>query len=212
MQFDFDQYSIEVPGKGSTVVNGRAEKSWALLGPSGCGKSTFLRSLCGFWPSQGRFLMGGVEQSNLSPQERGLALMSQKGGLFGGQTVLENLLFALSHRPQFKDYAAELKRERALQRLSQINLLPLASKLVDDLSGGEARRIALLRALLSEPRALLLDEPFTGLDSKSKESTMHFFKDFVLSQEVYFVLVTHDASEVDFFQLKRVEYSKCIEV
>ena len=169
-----------------------------LLGPSGCGKTTLLRLVAGLEPLQhGRISLGerivadAGAGTSLPPEARGVGLMFQDYALFPHLTVLENVLFGVPrHRRDRHDWARSA--------LEGAGLADQAASYPHTLSGGQQQRAALLRALAPEPRILLLDEPFSGLDVtlrvQIREETLGLLKE----TGVTILMVTHDPEEAMF--------------
>ena len=134
-----------------------------LMGPSGCGKSSLLGALAGVLPPRGPIRLEGDIRlgerllTSLPPQTRRIGMLFQDDLLFAHLTVAENLMFGMP--ATLKGAAA--RRAKALDTLAEVALVDQADKLPGALSGGQRARVSLLRALLAEPRALLLDEPFS---------------------------------------------------
>ena len=140
-----------------------------LLGPSGCGKTTLLRVAAGVErQNSGRVLLDGLEVSGPSgyvpPEKRGIGLMFQDFALFPHLTILENVAFGLSELDR-----SEAQRE-ARSALQRVGLLDYAKAYPHILSGGEQQRVALARAIAPRPSVLLMDEPFSGLDQRLRDS------------------------------------------
>jgi putative spermidine/putrescine transport system ATP-binding protein len=132
-----------------------------LLGPSGCGKTTILRMIAGHdSPTMGEVLIDGENVVGSAPVERGTAMMFQSYALFPHLSCAENVAFNLKVRGVGKVE----RRERALEMLARVQMASLANRLPAQLSGGQQQRIALARALITNPRVLLLDEPLSALD------------------------------------------------
>lgn len=166
----------------------------ALFGASGVGKTTLLRCIAGLeQPEQGSIVVRGetwldsAARLNLPPQQRRVGYMFQDYALFPNMTVRGNLEFALRK-------GADQKRINELLELMALG--ELQHRKPDSLSGGQKQRVALARALISEPRLLLLDEPFSALDAEMR-SRLH---DEILRLQKHFgittVIVSHDVSEV----------------
>src|SRR5690554_1250266 len=134
-----------------------------ILGPSGCGKTTILQSIGGFIKIDGgEIILDGKNIENLEPEERTIATVFQSYGLFPHKTVIENIIYGLKFRKyNKKDAIIEGKK-----MLEILNLKGYENKKVTELSGGEQQRVALGRALIVKPKLLLLDEPFSNLDTK----------------------------------------------
>ena len=164
----------------------------ALLGPSGAGKSTLLKIAAGLEPpDQGSVWFNGQDITGLAPERRGFALMFQDFALFPHLNVLDNVAFGLVEQG-IKRPAA---RARAAAMLSRFGLAEHAQQRVWTLSGGEQQRVGLARALITAPRALLLDEPFSALDAELRQSLRHEFRQHIAAAGVATLLVTHDEQE-----------------
>jgi putative spermidine/putrescine transport system ATP-binding protein len=164
----------------------------ALLGPSGSGKSTVLRMIAGLLePSSGEIHIAGTNVTHLPPQKRNLGLVFQSYALFPNMTVFENVAFPL----QVRKWAKAKIRERVEEMLDLVGLSHRAKYLPEHLSGGERQRVALARALAFHPPLLLLDEPFSALDAKVRESLRRFLKEIQKSTGVTTLMVTHDQAE-----------------
>ncbi len=174
--------SLRVPA-GETV---------ALLGASGSGKSTLLKIAAGLEaPDAGTVWFDGVDITALPPEQRGFALMFQDFALFPHLNVLDNVAFGLVEQRVRKAEA----RARARALLQRFGLGAHADSRVWTLSGGEQQRVALARALITQPRALLLDEPFSALDATLREQLRSEFRERILEAGMAAILVTHDEAE-----------------
>ncbi|MCB1808111.1 MAG: ATP-binding cassette domain-containing protein [Candidatus Competibacteraceae bacterium] len=166
-----------------------------LMGPSGCGKSTLLAYLCGTLPAsiqaRGSVRLGSRELTALPPEQRRLGILFQDDLLFPHLSVADNLAFALSPRlRQRRERQARI--EAALQ---DAELTGFGARDPATLSGGQRARIALLRTLLAEPEALLLDEPFAKLDSATKTRFRDFVFEHARARQLPTLLVTHDPAD-----------------
>ena len=164
----------------------------SLLGPSGCGKTTVLRMVAGFVvPHAGRVLLRGQDVTATPPHRRQVALVFQNFALFPHLSSFENIAFGLRRRGVAK---ADIAR-RVGALIASMQLDGLAERLPAQLSGGQQQRVAIARALAVEPAVVLLDEPFSSLDAKLRESTRYELR--ALQQQFGFtaILVTHDQSE-----------------
>ena len=169
-----------------------AGETVALLGPSGSGKSTLLKIIAGLeTPDAGSVWMDGQDISPLPPERRGFALMFQDFALFPHLSVLDNVAFGLVEQRVPK----ALARARALAMLTLFGLADHARQKVWTLSGGEQQRVALARALITNPRALLLDEPFSALDAELRSKLQQEFRERISSAGMATLLVTHDEAE-----------------
>lgn len=168
-----------------------------LMGPSGCGKSSLLAALAGVLPASGPFrlegdvTLGARRLTQLPPQARRIGMLFQDDLLFDHLTVAENLMFGMP--ASVKGHRA--RREKVVAALAQVELTTQADKLPGALSGGQKARVSLLRALLAEPEALLLDEPFSRLDKPLRAA----FRALVFAQikalAIPAILVTHDEDD-----------------
>jgi iron(III) transport system ATP-binding protein len=165
-----------------------------LLGPSGCGKTTLLRIAAGIERAQsGRVLIDGLEMAGpkafVPPERRGVGLMFQDFALFPHLTIIENVAFGLK----------ALKRADALaeaaKALSRVGLARYAQAYPHALSGGEQQRVALARAIVPRPQVMLMDEPFSGLDQRLRESVREETLALLKETRATSMLVTHDSTE-----------------
>ena len=164
----------------------------ALLGPSGSGKSTLLAIVAGLQqPLGGSVWFDGRDITQLPPEQRRFALMFQDFALFPHLNVLDNVAFGLVEQRMVKVHA----RSKALEMLALLGLADHARHKVWHLSGGEQQRVALARALITQPRALLLDEPFSALDADLRASLRDEFKTRIQAAGMPTLLVTHDEQE-----------------
>ena len=165
-----------------------------LLGPSGSGKTTLLRLAAGLEaPRHGRILLNDQEISgprgSVPPERRGVGLMFQDFALFPHMTVFENVRFGLT---ALTDEDAEREARAALERVGLANY---AHQYPHALSGGEQQRVALARALAPRPSVLLMDEPFSGLDSRLKDTVRDQTLAILRETRATALVVTHDAEE-----------------
>lgn len=164
----------------------------ALLGPSGSGKSTLLAIVEGLQqPLGGSVWFHGQDITRVPPEQRRFALMFQDFALFPHLNVLDNVAFGLVEQRLGKPKA----RVKALEMLTLFGLAEHARHRVWHLSGGEQQRVALARALITQPRALLLDEPFSALDADLRTSLRDEFKARIQAAGMATLLVTHDELE-----------------
>lgn len=168
----------------------------SVVGSSGSGKSSLLKFLCGILPSDitaaGVVRMGDEDLSALPPQSRRLGLLFQDPLLFPHLDVAGNVLFGLRAGGAHKE-----RLQRAADALASLGLEGLGRRDPATLSGGQQARVALLRVLLAEPRALLLDEPFRSLDDANRERVRELVFAEARRRGLPTLLVTHDQSDVD---------------
>lgn len=171
----------------------RASEILCLLGPSGSGKTTLLRIAAGLEPVRsGRVLLNDRPISGsttLPPEKRGIAYMFQDFALFPHLTVAENVMFGLSSLPR-----ADCRRA-AYAALERVGLTEFADRHPDKLSGGQQQRVALARALAPRPGVILMDEPFSGLDARLKDSVRADTLRILRETRATALIVTHDADE-----------------
>jgi spermidine/putrescine transport system ATP-binding protein len=165
---------------------------FSMLGPSGCGKTTTLRMIAGFeQPTSGRILLHGEDVSRTPPHKRDVNTVFQNYALFPHMSVFDNVAFGLRNR---KVGAAEVKR-RVTDVLEVVRLPEFAQRRPNQLSGGQQQRIALARALVNMPKALLLDEPLGALDLKLRQVMQLELKRIQREVGITFIFVTHDQEE-----------------
>ena len=141
-----------------------------LLGPSGCGKTTTLRILGGFTkPDSGQVFFDGEDITNLPPNKRQLNTVFQKYALFPHMNIEENIAFGLKIKGKSRDYI----RDKIRYALKLVNMDGYEKRDVTSLSGGQQQRIAIARAIVNEPRVLLLDEPLGALDLKLRQGMQY---------------------------------------
>ncbi|WP_225547506.1 ABC transporter ATP-binding protein [Chromobacterium violaceum] len=169
-----------------------AGETLALLGPSGCGKSTLLKMIAGLErPDGGALAFDGEDLARLPPERRGFALMFQDFALFPHLDALGNVMFGLIEQGVSKRDAAK----RAQAMLARVGLAEHGARKVWTLSGGEQQRVALARALVTRPRLLLLDEPFSSLDADLRRLLQREFRELLREAGIPAIIVTHDRDE-----------------
>ncbi len=164
----------------------------ALLGPSGCGKTTTLRMVAGFdVPTQGRVVLGDRDVTADPPEKRSCGMVFQHYALFPHLTVAQNVAFGLEMRGHSR---AEIDR-RVTEILDRVGLSALGKRHPRQLSGGQQQRTALARALVINPRVLLLDEPLANLDAKLREEMRFYVRSLQREFHTTTLYVTHDQAE-----------------
>ena len=163
-----------------------------LLGPSGCGKTTTLRILGGFEsPDKGQVIFDGQDITHLPPNKRNLNTVFQKYALFSHMSVSENIAFGLKISGKSDAYI----KDKIRYALKLVNLEGYENRLPDSLSGGLQQRIAIARAIVNEPRLLLLDEPLGALDLKLRQDMQYELIRLKNELGITFIYVTHDQEE-----------------
>ena len=170
----------------------RENEFLTLLGPSGCGKTTTLRIIGGFEePTKGTVLFEEKDITEVPPYERQINTVFQKYALFPHLDVYDNIAFGLKIKKVPRDEIS--KRVKEMLRL--VNLQGFENRTIDSLSGGQQQRIAIARALVNEPKVLLLDEPLGALDLKLRKDMQIELKNMQKRLGITFIYVTHDQEE-----------------
>jgi spermidine/putrescine transport system ATP-binding protein len=165
---------------------------FSILGPSGSGKTTTLRLIAGFeTPDSGSVVLGGVEVTHLPPENRDVNTVFQNYALFPHLTIEQNVAYPL----QMKKVKEADIRSRVNQALELVEMSGFENRLPHQLSGGQRQRIALARALVGNPKVLLLDEPLGALDLRLRQQMQHVLTTIQERLGITFVYVTHDQSE-----------------
>ncbi len=184
-----EDVSLEVP----------AGRIMTLLGPSGCGKTTVLRLVAGFERLDGGQIEIGdalVAGPNLHrpPEQRRIGMVFQDYAIFPHLSVADNVSFGLNGRSQRRE-----RQARVAAMLDFVGLADLGGRMPHELSGGQQQRVALARALAPEPRALLLDEPFSNLDAALRAEVRTEVRELLRQSGTTTIFVTHDQEEALFF-------------
>ena len=163
-----------------------------LLGPSGCGKTTTLRIIGGFEkPDKGQVIFDGEDITNTPPNKRQLNTVFQKYALFTHMSIAENIAFGLKIKGRSKSYIDD----KIKYALKLVNLDGFENRSVDSLSGGQQQRIAIARAIVNEPKLLLLDEPLGALELKLRQDMQYELIRLKNELGITFIYVTHDQEE-----------------
>ncbi len=190
LKFDDFEFRIDeliIPEKGVT----------AILGSSGSGKTTFLKTLIGLYqPVDWTWTFKGELLSSFDIGERRLGVVFQSYDLFPHLTAEENINLVLNARHSGEKDRLEVNK-KVKQYMQQLNLESCRKTVANNLSGGEKQRVALLRALVSNPRILLLDEPFTAFDVDLRSEARMIVKDLLKELDIPVYLITHDKEDVD---------------
>jgi len=169
----------------------------ALVGPSGCGKTTLLHCITGLVaPTSGRVQVDGVDVSHKKTHERGIGIMMQDQPLYEHLSVEQNIAFPLRARGK--------KKQDVSQLLEQLELADIAKQKVSSCSGGERRRVAFGRAIVTKPNVLLLDEPFISLNEELRNS----MRERIAKENVSTLLVTHNFEDASMLCDRVIELEK----
>ena len=171
------------------------EEIFALLGASGCGKTTTLRLIAGFEKADSgtitiENLLLDDSHTYIPPETRGIGFVFQDYALFPDKNVLENAAFGLSRKIRKKQ-----RHANAMDTLERVGIAHLHARMPHHLSGGEQQRVALARSLATQPKLLLLDEPFSSLDAGLRQATREEVRDLLKGAGITVILVTHDQEE-----------------
>jgi phospholipid/cholesterol/gamma-HCH transport system ATP-binding protein len=171
----------------------------AIMGPSGTGKTTLMRLITGqIKPDKGRVLFDGLEVPHLSRRElykarRRMGMLFQNGALLTDMDVFENVAFPLREHTKLPE---TLLRHLVLTKLQSVGLRGAARLMPGELSGGMARRVALARAMATDPEVLIYDEPFTGLDPISMGMIVRLVRQMNYALGITSIVVSHDVEEL----------------
>jgi thiamine transport system ATP-binding protein len=192
--------------RGVSLQVARGERV-ALHGPSGCGKTTLLLAIAGLVPvTRGHVVLDGHDVTGVPTHRRGVGVVFQDNQLFPHFNVAENVAYSLR-------VAGVPKRERsprAAEWLARVGLVGFDSRSVDELSGGEAKRVALVRTLMSSPSVVLLDEPLTGLDEVLHHQLLDDLRSLFDELHTTVVVVTHDRAEGAALAHRSVEFAQLL--
>lgn len=194
----FEQFQVYLDDRPLTsALNTRVEggQILTLMGPSGCGKSSLLLAMAGHahapLSTQGKVLIDSQDVTELPAYQRKIGLLFQDDLLFPHLNVTQNLLFALP-----ENISREKQHQQVAQALDKTDMSAFSSRYPDELSGGQRARISLLRTLLSRPRAVALDEPFSKLDKSLRQQFRQWVFGELQQANIATLLVTHDEDDV----------------
>ncbi|MDB3916735.1 ATP-binding cassette domain-containing protein [Alphaproteobacteria bacterium] len=173
----------------------------SLLGPSGCGKTTLLKLASGIEKIQkGEIKLNNQtissRDTHLSPDKRGIGYVFQDCALFPHLTISQNIFFGMDKKEE------QLQTKKIQQLMDEVNLSNFSDKYPHELSGGQQQQVALIRAMASDPQIILLDEPYSNLDSRLKEKIRDQMLHILRENNISALLVTHDPEEAMFMSDK----------
>lgn len=172
------------------------QKGLFLTGASGCGKTTLLRMIAGFDRDYtGNIVIDGQTMTEkITPHERNIAIVFQEPTLWNHMTIRKNLMYGMAQ-----------KDEKAVQQIAEkLEIAGLLDRYPEEISGGQAKRASLARALLADKKYLLLDEPLSNVDRKTKDIILDFLSEEVIGKKSV-IYVTHDAEEIERVKLDVLE-------
>ncbi len=185
----------------ATLAVDRAEVV-ALLGPSGSGKTTLLRVISGILrPDSGSIWIGANNITSLPSHQRGVGMVFQDNQLFPHMSTIDNVAYGL----RVAGVGKAERHDRGAAWLDRVGLAGFEGRNVTELSGGEAKRVALARTLATEPSVVLLDEPLTGLDRELHDRLATQLAQLLVEHSITAVLVTHDPAEADVVASRSVQ-------
>lgn len=163
-----------------------------MLGASGCGKTTTLKLLGGFLKAdRGEIVVDGLKLNALPPEQRPVSTVFQSYALFPHMTVLKNVVYGL----KFQGIPPKEARGKGMEYLELVGLSGAANSRIQEISGGQQQRVALVRALIKNPKVLLLDEPLSNLDAKLRVKMREEIKQLQRRFRITMIFVTHDQEE-----------------
>lgn len=198
-----DRFSVDIEcsfDKGVLVIQGE----------SGAGKTTVLNCVSGLKkPDQGKVIIEGEvvfdEHTNIPVRKRNIGYLFQNYAIFPNMTVGKNVVYGIKNKEEYRDRA---KRQELLDYAEYImetfQITHLQERYPTNISGGEKQRVALARAIVTQPKLLLLDEPFSALDVKTKEVVYEEFASFKKTLGIPTILITHDPKESELFADQRI--------
>ncbi|GAA0779840.1 ATP-binding cassette domain-containing protein [Roseibium denhamense] len=192
-----DSVTLALNGKSLLTIDSliKPGEILTIMGESGSGKSSLLDFVAGFlrpdFSASGRIILHGRDLTRLPPQQRQIGLMFQSPLLFPHMSVLQNLLYALPAEVK----GGKHRQELAEAALRDVGLDGFGGRDPATLSGGQQTRVALMRTLLADPKALLLDEPFSSLDKMRRSDIRQLVFKIARQRELPVLLVTHDMED-----------------
>jgi molybdate/tungstate transport system ATP-binding protein len=188
----------EAPGAAfalrSVCVAVKSNQYAVLMGRTGCGKTSLLEIICGLRaPTSGRVFLDGVDVTDWEPRERAIGYVPQDLALFPAMRVREQLAFS----PRMRGRWNSEEQERMLALADRLSIKPLLDRTPEGLSGGERQRVALGRALMAQPKVLLLDEPLSALDEGMRGEVIALLKSLQREFNLGVLHVTHSSSEAE---------------
>jgi thiamine transport system ATP-binding protein len=168
----------------------------AIVGASGAGKSTLLNLIAGFeFANSGQIWLNGQNHTDSQPHLRPVSMLFQENNLFNHLTVEQNIILGL--QPKLK--ISKVQQQQVLNIAEKVGLIPFLTRLPDQLSGGQKQRVALARCMLRDKPILLLDEPFSALDTALRQEMLQLLQQICQEKQLTLLMVTHQPQEVSQF-------------
>jgi len=190
LTYDYEQQNINSHYDFSCDI--KQNEIVGIIGESGSGKSTLLDLIAGFLtPISGDIIFEGKNISSLNAEDKPITTLFQKYNTFEHLSVIKNVLLGISTslKPKEKDLF------EAKEILKEVGLEGFEDKLASELSGGQSQRVALARSLIRKKPILLLDEPFSGLDLKTRTKMLDLVKEISRKRKLYTIMVTHEIND-----------------
>ena len=193
INLSFDNKDLEIMILRNLSLTVKEGDFVAITGASGSGKTSLLRVICGLEsPKEGEIILDHSiifnKEISIPTEKRNIGLVSQEKVLFPHMNTRKNIEFGISKRKDKNELSNEIMEKLKIQKLSE--------KYPYQLSGGESQRVALARSIVMKPKLLLLDEPFSGLDTKLKTKIYPEIKSILNDNKITCLMVTHDLTEV----------------
>ncbi|MFN3696274.1 MAG: ATP-binding cassette domain-containing protein [Pseudobdellovibrio sp.] len=191
LAYERDSFKLEIP-----FLEFKYNSFNVIIGPSGAGKTTLFNLIIGLLHDERwSFMIDGEELVQKPIEKRQLGVVFQNYELFPHLSAQDNILIVMKSRNNYNAETVQLLDQYKLQ----LNLDKCWYTLAENLSGGEKQRVALLRAVMSQPKLLLLDEPFSALDENNRNESRQLIKKFVTDLKLTTLLITHDQKDVEIF-------------
>jgi len=197
LKYKLGNFSIDIP-----YLDCADRKVNVIMGPSGSGKTTLLNIFLGIYQPVGwSWVIDGTEMSMLAINERQLGIVFQGNDLFPHLTAEDNIKLVMQARNNWTGFS----REQLYKYQDSLSLEKCWRTKAENLSGGEKQRVALLRAIMSKPRMLLLDEPFSALDQDLKEESRALVSRVMEALDIPTILITHDSHDLEAFKGRLIQ-------
>ena len=211
IKLSFDNKDLEIMVLRNLSLSVKEGDFIAITGASGSGKTSLLRSICGLEsPKEGQIILDNSimfnKEISIPTEQRNIGLVIQEKVLFPHMNTRQNIEFGISKRNDKNELSNEIMEKLKIQKLSE--------KYPYQLSGGESQRVALARSIVMKPKLLLLDEPFSGLDTELKTTIYPEIKSILNENKITCLMVTHDLTEVKALadKLFNLESGKLVEI